>query len=328
MNCDYYIPEVADADPIHRVYKVGSNDPVLEYEGRIWFGAAPHLAVLDRISRPDADGFVRHKHSQLYDVVSGKVVCELTFIPDSFRILRLSDDGTRVLTRTQSANEISVWNIVAQKRIAHLAPSHERSIKGHLDEIKTALFLPGRNDRVLTITAPRVNSEGLDPMAAIIWDVETAEPIAQILCGGDRTANPSPHSDACDICHDFAFSQDGDWFAALRADGYTGPTESIMRVFDTRTGDEAAQFEVGLMQQRIAGAPNAPYVAATSFESPLVRIFNIACKREVAHCAAPDFMSDTPAMDVAFAPASPDGQFVLTTHEGGDACLWRMPHWA
>lgn len=325
-NCDYYIPEVADDDPVHRIYKIGSNDPVYEFEGRAWFGAAQNLVVLDRVTHSPADGDVTYKHSQLYDIVSSDVVCDLTFVPDGFRIFQLSDDGTRILTRAEKANEISVWDVKTQKRIAHLAPSDERSIKGHLDAIKTAMFLPGRNDRVLTITEARVYSQGLDPMAAIIWDIESTEPIAQMFCGGDRTANPNPHSYACDIGHDFTFARDGKWFTALRADGYTGPTESIVRVFDARSGEEIAQLEIGLIPQRVAGAPNAPYVAATIFQSPLVRIFDIGLRQEVAHCAAPAFMSDTPAMDVAFAPASPDGQFVLTTHEGGDAILWRMPH--
>lgn len=326
-NCDYYAPEVVDDDPVHRIYKVGSNEPVLEFEGCVWFGDSPHIAVLDRIWRKLSDDSITYEHSQLYDFVRGHAICDLAFIPDGFRILKINEDGTRLLTTAKNTNEISAWDISAQKRIAHLAPSAERSIKGHLDTIKTALFLPGQNDRVMTITAPRVYSEGLDPMAAIIWDVESAEPLAQILCGGDRTANPNPHDNACDIYHHFTFTDDGTWFAALRADGYTGPNESMMRVFDTRSGEEVVQFEVGGIPQRIAGAPNAPYMAATTFQSPLVCIFDIVSKEEVAHCAAPAFMSDTPAIDIAFAPASPDGQFVLTTHEGGDAILWRMPDW-
>ncbi len=325
-NCDYYAPEVPDADPVHRIYKVGSSEPILEFEGRVWFDASPQLAVLNRKPQKLADGRVLCKARQLYSFVDGDTVCDLDFIPETQRILALSYDSARFLCTTEKSNERSVWSIKEKKRIAHLAPSDKRSIKGHLDTIKTALFLSGRNDRVLTITAPRVYSEGLDPMAAILWDVASAEPIAQILCGGDRTANPNPHSYACDIDHDYAFADDGTWFAALRADGYTGPNECLMRVFEMQAGTEFAQFEIE-SPWRIAGAPNAPYVAAASHQSPLVRIFNVITKEEVAHCAAPVFMSDTPAMDVSFAPASPDGQFVLTTHEGGDAVLWRMPHW-
>jgi WD40 repeat protein len=327
-NCDYYAPEATDGDPVHRIYKVGSSEPVLEFEGRAWFDASPQLVVLNREPHELDRGHILYKVRQLYNLLGGDIVCDLDFIPETQRILAFSHDGAHVLTgafgAAEKANEVSLWSVREQKRIAHLAPSDRRSIKGHLDTIETALFLPGRNDRVLTITAPWVYTQGLDTMAAILWDVESAEPVAQILCGGDRTADP--RLNACDIRHDYAFADDGTYFAALRADGYTGPNEYLMRVFEMQAGTEFAQFEIE-SPWRIAGAPNAPYVAAASHRSPLVRIFNVIAKEEVAHCAAPAFMSDTPAMDVSFAPASRDGQFVLTTHKGGDAVLWRMPHW-
>ncbi|PHR61434.1 MAG: hypothetical protein COA43_03555 [Robiginitomaculum sp.] len=326
VKCDYYVPEAADDDLVQRVFKVGSSHPVLEFEGRIWFDASPHLAVLHKEPYKLANGSILYKSRQLYNFESGNIICDLDFLSQIQLIKELSYDGAYLLCSTEKSNEMSVWDIMARKRIAHLAPSDKRAIKGHLDSIRRAMFLPGRRDRVMTITNPRVYSDGLDPMAAIIWDVPTAQPIAQVLCGGDRTLAPSPHCNACDI-GSFAFASNGTWIAALRADGYTGPTETKMRVFHTHTGDEVAQFEIGQMPHHIAGAPNAPYVAATTFQSPVVRIFEIGSNQEIAHCSAPAFMSDTPTTDVAFAPSSPDGQYILTTHEDGDAVLWRMPHW-
>ena len=326
-NCDYYASEPAGDDPVQRIFKVGSSHPVLEFEGRAWFDGSLQAAILNQEPHKLTNGVVLFQRRQLYNFVSGDIICDLDFLCETQAIKTLSDDGAYLVCTTEKANEVSVWDIMARKCIAHLAPSDTRPIKGHRDAILTALFLPRRNDRVITITSPRVYSDGLDPMAAITWDVATAQPIAQIFCGGNRTDNPDPHTNACDIYHHYTFADGGTWFAALRADGYTGPTETMIRVFHTCTGDEVAQPDVGGMPHQIAGAPNAPFVAATTFQSPLVRIFDIASKEEVAHCAAPAFMSDTPAMGVAFAPTSPDGQFILTTHEGGDAVLWRMPRW-
>lgn len=326
-NCDYYIPAITADDSTQRIYKVGSARPILEFEGRAWFDGSPDLVVLNLEPHNLANGVVLYKRRQLYNFKNCEIICDLDFISATRNITGLSDNGAHLLCTTEKANEMAVWDIKARECIARLAPSSTHSIKGHLDGIETALFVPGQNNRVMTITRPRVYSDGLDPMAAIIWDVATSQPTAQIFCGGDRTLQSDPHSNACDIHHRYAFADNGTWFAALRADGYTGPTESMMRVFRTHSGDEVAQFEIAPMPHNIAGAPNAPFVAATSFESPLVRIFEIGSNHEIAHCAAPEFISDTPAMNVAFAPSSPDGQYVLTTHEGGDAVLWRMPHW-
>jgi hypothetical protein len=349
-NYDYVIPQGKADNPTTAIINIVTGEPVFTVEGSCRFsGELAHQVIVSpfKVWRPpEGDGWLRsgwvqsgnieYAPSYLYDLKAGEIVSKFNFLPDDHHIYTLNDDGSLLLSGRsrmcsrklrEVRNEFFVWGISSGKQIAHLAFQKDRAIKGHQDGVQQVLFLPGRKNRVLTITATRVYSEGLDPMAAILWDVESAEPTAQILCGGDRTANPNPHSYACDINHHFTFASDGKWFAALRADGYTGPNEDMMRVFDMQyAGVEAAQLAVEA-PQRIAGAPNAPYVAATSFRSPLVRIFEIGPNREVAHCAAPTFMSDTPAMDVSFAPASPDGQFVLTTHEGGDAVLWRMPHW-
>lgn len=327
-------------DPLGHILEHPFDDALYDFQGRAHFPLSnSERVVIDARNYARYDGDTRSRHYlfncylwQDYqtndeDSLSPDAYKSIEFLPENLSVLDISADGQRLLAAQRWKdgwdNIVSVWDLANQCCVATLQPEKNTANSGHLNTIKSARFLAGRHEQVLTISYSTTwgAATGTDDVADIIWDAVNGVCTVPLLCWtGNR------HWDTENI-RDFALLNHGHWIALIRGDAETDePNDRIIKVLDTNTGEEVAVFEHPTNQDghgnyvdRIAAGLDGTYLISTSTQETFARVWDVAEGCQIAQCN----IEGTEVVDVDMKSIA-GRVLLLTAHYHAMAVLWQL----
>jgi RNA polymerase sigma factor (sigma-70 family) len=217
---------------------------------------------------------------RFWDLETGKELKVLHGHQDTVYGLAVSPDGKTLLSGGEDTT-VRLWDVATGKEL--------RRFEGHTDKVRAVAFSPD-GKQVLT--------GGLfsDPSLRV-WDVKTGAELSKYDVGGDGVGS-------------VAFSPDGKLALA-------GGTDSVVHVYDLKTGDER-RFEGHTAQVHGAAfSPDGKRILSGSYDGT-VRLWDVASGKEVCR-----FFGHTNwVWPVAF---SPDGKYALSGSLDKTIRLWKLP---
>jgi RNA polymerase sigma factor (sigma-70 family) len=217
---------------------------------------------------------------RLWDLESGQESKKLEGHQDTVYGLAVSPDGKSLLTGGEDTT-VRLWDIATGKEV--------RRFEGHTDKVRAVAFSPD-GKRALT--------GGLfsDPTLRV-WDIKTGAEVSKYELGGEGASS-------------VAFSPDGKLALA-------GGTDTMLHVFDLKTGDER-RFEGHTQQVHGAAfSPDGKRILSAGYDHT-VRLWDVASGKELCR-----FFGHTEwVWPVAF---SPDGKYALSGSLDKTVRLWKLP---
>jgi WD40 repeat protein len=280
---------------------------------------------------------------ELWDVVQGKIRCQLELKPSTITgALAYTPDG-RTLATTGFDETIRLWDVTTgkeQKRIK--GPFKYYTVPSFTSDGQKFLFLnpkeetfdlwdvaTGRNTMVLrtekiefpALMAPdwkilatlgRSSNSAYRADLILLWEIGNMTPIRRLpwrtLEKDFRSGKLTSYSPS----EPLAFSADG-----RRITGLAGPNNEILRLWDLATGREARRF-VGHKSEieRVLFSPDGRLLATVD-QMQVIRVWDVATSQEIAVCLGHE--GEIESIDF-----SPDGRLLVSGSTDTTALVWDL----